>query len=141
MARVINNIPEQLLKQLSQLGYRPVKAEDQRVFDPYYDKMNGRWSSPASFLCILAWNEAVSAFYKLVGDLLCCLQYDGTLGEWMALPFIGRYCQESFEKAFRVFRADMETLGFPTFCSPLLGHVVFAIEISNILGIFHSKIF
>ena len=113
MSKIHNNILEHLLQQLSQLGYRLVKPEDQRVFDPYYDKMNGHWSSPVSFLCIIAWNEAVSAFYKPIGALLCCVQYDGTLGEWMALPFIGRYCQESFGNAFRVFRADMETLGFP----------------------------
>ena len=113
MSRIVNDIPEQLLKRLEQLGYRSVKAEDQRVFDPYYDKMNGHWSSAASFLCIQAWRDAVSTFYKPVGNVLCCVQYDGTLGEWMALPFTGRYSSESFENAFRVFRADMETLGFP----------------------------
>ena len=113
MAKVINNISEHLLKQLSQLGYRLVKPQDQRVFDPYYDAMNGHWSSPASFLCILAWNAATPTFYKPIGALLCCVQYESTLGEWIALPFIGRYSKESFENAFRVFRGDMETLGLP----------------------------
>ena len=89
MSKIHNNIPEHLLKQLPQLGYQPVKPEDQRVFNPYYDQMNGHWSSPVSFLCTIAWNEATPTFYKPVGDLLCCMLYEATLGEWVALPFIG----------------------------------------------------
>ena len=114
MARVVNHIPEPLLKQLSQLGYQPLKAEDQRVFDPYYDAMNAPWASSVSFPCVLAWSDAIPSFYKPVGGkVLLCLQYDGTLKEWNALPFIGRYSPESFGEAFRVLRGDMEALRLP----------------------------
>ena len=113
MSKIVSDIPEQILKRLKQLGYRPVKAEDQRVFDPYYDRMNGHWSSPVSFLCTMAWRDADPTFYKPIGGFLCCIQYEGATGEWVALPFIGRYSSESFENAFRVFHADMDALGFP----------------------------
>ena len=113
LAKVLNNIPEQLLNRLSQLDYRPVKAEDQRIFDPYYDAMNGEYASALSFPCLLAWTDAIPIFYKPAGSLLCCLQYDGTVRKWTALPFIGRYSQGSVGNAFRVLREDMEALRFP----------------------------
>ena len=117
MSKIQNNIPEHLLQQLPQLGYRPVKPEDHRVFEPYYDAMNGHYASSLSFTCLLAWSDAISTFYKSVwggeGNLLVCLQYDGTVTQWTAIPFIGRYSRESVENAFRVLRMDMEALRMP----------------------------
>ena len=118
MAKVINNIPEELLKRLSQLGYRRLTPEDWRVFEPYYNAMNGHYASSISFPCLLAWSDAIRIFYKSVGGesergLLACLQYDGTIETWTALPFIGRYSKESVGNAFRVLLADMEALRFP----------------------------
>ena len=66
MSKIQNNIPEHLLQQLPQLGYRPVKPEDHRVFEPYYDAMNGHYASSLSFTCLLAWSDAISTFYKSV---------------------------------------------------------------------------
>ena len=67
MSKIHNDIPEHLLQQLPQLGYRPVKPEDQRVFEPYYDAMNGHYASALSFPCLLAWSDAIYIFYKSVG--------------------------------------------------------------------------
>lgn len=113
MAKITTILPEPLVRQLARLGYRRVTKHEQRVFDPYYDAMNDHWTSAACFLCILAWRDAIPTFYKPVGGLLCCLQYDGTVGEWTAIPFMGRYSPESVGNAFRVLRADMEALRFP----------------------------
>ena len=96
---------------LRELGYRPVTAEDYNVFAPYYDAMNEAWSSALSFACIVAWSDAVPAFYKITGGMICCLQYDGTIQKWTAIPFIGHYSNESFGEAFSVLRSDMKTLG------------------------------
>lgn len=96
---------------LQELGYRPVTAEDYSVFAPYYDAMNEAWSSALSFPCIIAWSDAVPAFYKIAGGMICCLQYDGTIQKWTAIPFIGHYSNESFSEAFSVMRSDMNTLG------------------------------
>ena len=101
------------MKQLSQLGYRRLTQKDQRVFEPCYDKMNGHYASALSLPCLLAWSDAIRVFYKPVGSLLCCLQYDGTIETWTALPFIGRYSKESVGNALRVLREDMEALRFP----------------------------
>ena len=115
MGKIINNISKQLYRQLVRLGYKALTADDQRVFDPYYDAMNGYWSSSVSFPDLWAWSDASPVFYKPIGDLLCCLQYDGTLGKWGALPFIGRYSVESVGSALRVLRCDMETLQLPLY--------------------------
>ncbi|MBQ7544873.1 MAG: hypothetical protein IJT02_08020, partial [Synergistaceae bacterium] len=98
---------------LRELGYRPVTAEDYNTFAPYYDEMNEAWSSALSFVCILAWSDAVPAFYKVTGRLITCLQYDGTVQKWTAIPFIGHYSDESFGEAFSVLRSDMRALGLP----------------------------
>ena len=111
--KVINNIPEHLLKQLPQLGYRPVKPEDQRVFDPYYDQMNGHWSSATCFLCLVAYEGIITAFYKKAGEVLLCLEYDATAEELVAIPFIGRYTRETVSRAFRILQSDMAALGVP----------------------------
>jgi len=42
---------------------------------------------------IAAWNDEVFTFYKLVGDLLCFLQYDAFYCTWVTLPFIGHFSQ------------------------------------------------
>ena len=101
------------MKQLSQLGYQTMTQHHQRVFAPYYHTLNEHISASASFPSILAWKDAIPTFYKPVGDLLCCLQYDGTGWGWVAMPFIGRYSRRSVENAFRVLRRDTEALGFP----------------------------
>ncbi len=113
MSKIHSNIPKHLWMQLSQLGYRPMKAGDQRVFDPYYNAMNGHYSSSLSFSSLLAWSDAIPILYKPVGSLLCCLAYDGTERIWKAFPFIGRYSQESVGAALRVLREDMQTLRLP----------------------------
>ena len=120
MSKIHNNIPEHLLQQLSQLGYRALKAEDYHIFAPYYDAINGHYASALSFPCLLAWSDAIPIFYKPIGgqtegSLLACLQYDGTIGIWTALPFIGHYSKEGVENAFRVLHADMEALRFPLY--------------------------
>ena len=113
MLKVINTIPEHLLKQLPQLGYRLVKPEDQRVFDPYYDQMNGHWSSATCFLCLAAYEGVITAFYKKAGEVLLCLEYDATAEELVAIPFIGRYTRETVSRAFQILQSDMAALGVP----------------------------
>ena len=107
-----NEFPE-IAGRLRELGYRPVTAEDYSVFAPYYDEMNGAYASSVSFVNIIAWSDVIPAFYKIAGGMICCLEYDGTLHEWVAIPFIGHYSRGRFDEAFSVVRSDMKTLGLP----------------------------
>lgn len=113
MAKIVSRFPESLLNQLEQSGYRPLTSDGRRAFDPYYDEMNGHWSAASSFLTMIAWNDAIPTFYKPAEGLLFCMQYDGTDEGWTAIPFLGRYSQNSITRALRVLSEDLKTLGFP----------------------------
>lgn len=109
----IKVIREEQLQTLEQLGYQQVKPTDQPIFSPYYDQMNGHWSSATCFLCLVAYEGTITAFYKKAGDVLLCLEYDGTADELVAIPFIGRYTNETVSHAFQILQSDMAALGVP----------------------------
>ena len=113
MEKIISSVSEQLFNQLMQLGYKPLKAEDYPVFQPYYDAMNEQYSSEISFLSMVTWSTSIFNFYKPMGDMLCCLEYVSKEKYWTASPFIGHYSQQNVETAFRILRKDMQTLHLP----------------------------
>ncbi len=110
---IIKVMPEQQLQTLERLGYQRVKPTDQRIFSPYYDQMNGHWSSATCFLCLVAYEGTITAFYKKAGEVLLCLEYDAIADELVAIPFIGRYTQETVSCAFQILQSDMAALGVP----------------------------
>lgn len=109
----ITAMPEESLLTLERLGYQPVKPADQMIFSPYYDRMNGHWSSATCFLCLAAYEGTITAFYKKAGEVLLCLEYDAIAGELVAIPFIGRYTQETVSCAFQILQSDMAALDVP----------------------------
>ena len=83
-------LPREEEKGLFDLGYRRVTVEDKPLFDPYYDRMNEGWSSPMSFMAMIAWEKALTFYYKLVGKYAVFLGWDATNGHMTMLLLTAR---------------------------------------------------
>ena len=94
-------------------GYKIVTFEEKPHFDPYYDKMNDWWSSPMSFMAMIAWETALKFYYKEVGEYLVCLGWDATIGKMTVLPFLGKYENKTLAEAFQIVREELDEMGYP----------------------------
>lgn len=109
----MNEIPQRILDGIEACGYRLAKPEHQKVFDPYYDRMNQPWSASTSFLNIVAFSDTMPVFFKEAGDMiigLCCESNEKML---VGIPFIGHYTNESVNQAFAVLKNDFSRIGEP----------------------------
>ncbi len=94
-------------------GYKKIDISAKPILDPYYDMMNEAWSSPMSFMAMIAWKTALTFYYKPIGSYLVCIGWDATEGKMTVLPFLGRYEQASMNDAFPLFQKDFREMGFP----------------------------
>ncbi len=106
-------LPKEEEKGLFSCGYQKVNLEDKPVFDPFYDRMNEDWSSPMSYMAMIAWEKALTFYYKIVGDYLAFLGWDATNGQMTMLPFVGRYEYATVAEAFALVKKDYARLGYP----------------------------
>ena len=105
-------LPEAKKDMLLELGYQPVKPQDKKLFAPYYDKMQEGWSSPMSFMAMIAWGNALSFYYKFIGEYVVFMGWDATDDRMTVLPFIGHYDDKEIEKAFEALKEDFRKLKF-----------------------------
>ncbi len=105
-------LPEVDKERIIELGYSPVTVNDKKRFDPYYGRMNDDWSSPMSFMAMIAWGRVLSFYYKETNDYLTLLGWDAADGRMTMLPLIGHYDKESVKNAFYEVRNDHEKLGY-----------------------------
>ena len=112
-------LPQETEKDLLALGYRPVAVEDKPVCDPFYDRMNDYWSSPMSFMAMIAWKKTLTFYYKTIGDYLVLLGWDATDGKMTMLPLIGHYEESAVESAVAKVREDHAAMGFPVYITDM----------------------
>ncbi|MBP3261246.1 phosphatidylglycerol lysyltransferase domain-containing protein [Pseudobutyrivibrio sp.] len=105
-------LPKEKEKIILQNGYELVTPEKKRVFDPYFDKMNEPWSSPMSFMAMIAWRTSLTFYYKVLGNYIACLGWDATDGTMTMLPFIGHYENKAIAEAFELLKADCDRMGY-----------------------------
>ncbi|WP_044913520.1 phosphatidylglycerol lysyltransferase domain-containing protein [Butyrivibrio sp. WCE2006] len=105
-------LAEEDKERIIELGYSPVTVNDKAIFDPYYGKMNEDWSSPMSFMAMIAWESVLSFYYKKSNDYLTLLGWDASDGRMTMLPLIGHYDESSVKDAFYEAREDHEKLGY-----------------------------
>ena len=109
----LNFLPKEKEAIILAHGYKAVTFEEKPHFDPYYDKMNDWWSSPMSFMAMIAWETALTFYYKPVGEYLACMGWDATDGRMTLLPLIGRYDPSSIAEAFAIVKRDWDEMGYP----------------------------
>lgn len=105
-------LPKEKEKIILQNGYEVVTPEKKRVFNPYFDKMNEPWSSPMSFMAMIAWRTSLTFYYKVLGNYIACLGWDATDGTMTMLPFIGHYENKAIVEAFGLLKADCDRMGY-----------------------------
>ncbi len=106
-------MPQEMKDRLQTLGYTRLKVSHHELFKKYYDQMNDLWASPTCFIGMLVFGETISAWFKETDGLMICVEWDAVAGELVAVPFFGRYTDESVEKAYRILEKDMKEIGAP----------------------------
>ncbi|MCR5054134.1 MAG: phosphatidylglycerol lysyltransferase domain-containing protein [Lachnospiraceae bacterium] len=106
-------MPEGMEHTLKNMGFARVIPKDNDVFDPYFDQMNDHWTCALSFLCMVAYEDFIVSWYKKTGSMLTILEWDGSEGELVALPFIGRYEQSAVDTAYQEIKKVFDTLQMP----------------------------
>ena len=109
----LQKIKEEVMDRLLAQGFKYLSIEEKEFFRAYYDKMNDNWASSVSFASMIAWNQSIKIYYKVIGDYICCLAQDTAYHRWVILPFIGFYCKETMEKCMAELIDIMEELGLP----------------------------
>lgn len=108
----LKHLTEAEEERILSLGYLPVTVNDKQKLNPYYDKMNDDWSSPMSFMAIIAWGKILSFYYREIGDYLSLMGWDSSDGRMTMLPLIGHYDEKSLKEAFYEVREDHNKLGY-----------------------------
>lgn len=96
--------------ELEEIGFRRLSAEDMKIFQPYYDKMNDDWASSLCFTSMVAWRHSIEIFYKQEEEFIICLAYDSTTERIVLLPFFGYYTQERINRAMQSIVKLLEDL-------------------------------
>ena len=104
--------PEEKKQRFLGLGYRQIAPSDMAIFEPYYYSMQGSWSSPMSFMAMIAWGNALTFYYKFLGDYLVFAGWDATDDRMTVLPFIGYYDKARIAEAFRLLMEDFRKMHF-----------------------------
>ncbi|MCR5023606.1 MAG: DUF2156 domain-containing protein [Lachnospiraceae bacterium] len=108
------DMPVGLSEGLRDLGYRLVMPEDQSLFDPYYDRMNGTWTSSSCFPNFIGWMDSFEVYIKIVDDMIINMIYLRNEGYLICGPFLGKYETEKIKKLvglvdseFRILKSRM----------------------------------
>ena len=105
------DVPESFLKAIEEQGYKPVAVEDQTLFDPYYDAMEGHWSANSSFVNLWAWKESLPCYYKIVGELIVPVFYLRAYGYAVVGAMIGHYTDAGIGEVLRILHEDFRAMG------------------------------
>ncbi len=106
-------VPESLLKQAEERGYKPVTWKEQTVFDPYYDQMEDHWSSSTSFVNFWAFKDSMPMYYKIYKGFVLLMNYLCTDGYPLAVPCLGKYTKEAVADCIAELKRDFDFLGYP----------------------------
>ncbi len=104
---------QEMLKIISDCGYRKVKPDDQVLFDLYYDKMNQPWSAATSFLNAVVWEESLPVYFKEYEGVIIGICYIAEEKKLVGIPFIGHYTDASVARSFAVLKKDLQALHAP----------------------------
>ena len=104
--------PEEKKEKLVEMGYRPIQPSDIANFAPYYHGMQGGWSSPMSFMAMIAWGNALTFYYKIIGEYAVFVGWDATDDRMTVLPFVGAYDRNKVAETFQALKKDFAGLRF-----------------------------
>jgi len=94
-------------------GFKYLSIKDKELFDYYYDKMNSNWASSICFASMIAWNDSIKIYHRIIGDYLCCLALDMNCDRWVLLPFLGFYTNDKLDQCAKELIVIMEELKIP----------------------------
>lgn len=101
------------MEALIEQGFKALSLDDKMLFDPYYEMMNQDWASTISFLSMIAWNQSIKIYYKVLKDYICCIADDTTSQRIVALPPIGFYTAEKVNDYLTALNDLFEYLKLP----------------------------
>lgn len=81
-------------------GFKELTQQDKRLFDRYYEEMNGYWPSSLCFTEMVAWKHSLPIFYKEMNDFMVCAAWSRDGNRLVLLPFLGHYTQEKVDKTY-----------------------------------------
>ena len=105
------DMPRELLNKIHERGYSMVSAADEALFDTYYDRMNGHWSSSTCFCNVYSWYDTFPTFFKEAKDLIISINYVREDGYLAAIPFIGEYTVPRIREAMALLKDDFRYFG------------------------------
>ena len=105
-----NEMPGELCSGLASLGYRLVRPEDQALFDPFYDRMNGTWTSSSCFPNFPGWMESEVIYMKQAGDFMIVLAYLKMDDSLVLGPFLGKHTAEDINRLISLVKKDFDVL-------------------------------
>ena len=105
------DIPRGLLAKMEERGYRKVSVSDEPLFDSYFDRMNGHWSSSTCFCNMYSWGDSFPTFFKEAAGMIVAVNYVREDGYLAGIPFIGEYTVPRVRDAMTVMRDDFRYFG------------------------------
>lgn len=91
----------------TEYGYQKVKKEDIPVFEQYYAQMEDYWASSICIDSILAWNDSIITYYKVIQEYLSAIAYDVQNQRYVSIPLLGSYenghLKEAMQEVIHVF--------------------------------------
>lgn len=108
------DVPESFSKAVAERGYKEVSWELQKVFDPYYDKMNGHWCANTSFLNLWSWREPIPTYYRFSEDkeFIYILFFQRETGRPISSPCLGYYTKDKLKKVVADIKSDFDYFGY-----------------------------
>lgn len=82
-----------------QYGYKKIGIEDIEVFEKYYRNMEGPWASSICIDSMLAWNDSIITYYKIIDEYISAIAYDVANRRYVSIPLIGSYKNGHFTDA------------------------------------------
>lgn len=94
-------------------GFKKVDLEDIPIYEAYYQKMEGPWASSICIDSILAWNDSIFTYYKIINEYICSVAYDAVNRRFVCLPLIGSYENGQLKETFQIMMGIFEELQLP----------------------------
>ncbi len=104
------DMPGEMSEGLKNLGYRQVVPEDQSLFDPYYDRMNGTWTSSSCFPNFIGWMDSEVIYMKEEGEFIIVIAYLKMDDLLAAGPFLGHHTKEKIHDLILLLKKDFDVL-------------------------------
>lgn len=82
-------------------GYKRIGIEDIEVFENYYSNMEGPWASSICIDSMLAWNDSIITYYKIIDEYISAIAYDVENKRYVSIPLIGSYKNGNLPDAIR----------------------------------------